>query len=216
MKFITNLIIYGICLQLAVGSYPIQSQQAFAQEYNKQEVESAGRSPASEKLNMSAQEVADNSTNYVKNFTEQCLDKNGEIRENVAFVHDREIGESEPRMYNCAAAAEVIQKVIIPGMNDVVEESNNSNKDPNCPDCGVGSKADTSSVVPQQENACSLKAQNDFAKEKCSFDCNILATVGMQDKSCPKTSGVSGSCFKELGKELPKPFGKSLPSYPSW
>lgn len=213
MKFISNLIVYGICLQLAVGSYPIQAQNAYAQEYNQQERESSGRSPASEKLNMSAQEVAENSQNYVKNFTEQCLDQKGNIRENVAFVHDREIGESEPRMYNCAAAAEVIQKVLIPGMNDVVEESNNLNKDPNCPDCGVGGKVDLGKEVVQQE-ACPLKTQNELAKEKCSFECNILATVGMQDKSCPKSSGVSGSCFKELGKGIAKAIWEILTFLP--
>ena len=210
MKTLSKILAYTICLQLTVGSYPILNQQAYAQDdkvVDVSEDENSGpsRGPASQNLNMSATEVADNSRNYIQNFTEQCVDQKGEIKENVAFVHDKEIGSEEPRMYNCAAAAEVIQKVIVPGMNDVVEEAKNTKANPNCPTCGI-SNQDLGGVNGGSEGAasCSAAEQKKFAKEECSFGCNILATVSMQDASCPKSSGVTGKCFLEIGKGIAK------------
>ena len=208
MKSLSKLLAFAICLQLTVGIYPVQNHMAYAQDDRSISTNEtkANRGPASDNLNMSAEEANDNSRNYIKLFNEQCVGENGDIKGNVAFMHDKEIGSSEePRMYNCAAAAEVIQKIIIPGMKDLSEEAKNSKVNPNCPTCGIPNQ-DEDSVKNGQQTAgsCSAEEQKKFAKQDCSFGCNILSTIGSQDKNCPKSSGVSGKCFLEIGKGIAK------------
>lgn len=209
MKSMTNFIVTIICLQLTVGTYSIQNQMAYAQD--DRSVSEPSRGPASENLSMSPEEVNDNAKNYIEQFQGQCVDGNGAIKENVAFMHDREIGGEEPRMYNCAAAAEVIQKIILPGMNDIQEEVENSQVDPNCPTCGIPNQ-DVSGDAVAEGAACSLAEQKKFAKtaDKCDAWCGLasVATLGLATGSnCDasyKSAGVAASCLVDLAKGVIK------------
>ena len=207
MKTLTKIIVYTICLQLSVGTYPIQRQLAYAQD-------NASRDPASDNLNMSAEEVVDHSKNYIHHFSEQCVGPNGEIKANVAFMHDKEIGGEEPRMYNCDAAAEVIQKIIIPGMNDVFDAAKYSKIDPNCPTCGIpNQEANLQESEPTQEGAsCSIADQKKYAKTAASCDawCGVSSVLSLGQnvsKSCDssyKNASVSGKCLLDIAKGVAK------------
>jgi hypothetical protein len=209
MKTISKLIAYVICLQLTVGTYPIQNQLAYA--WDDRTDSEPNRGPASENLSMSPEEVNDNAKNYIEQFQGQCIEANGGIKENVAFIHDQEIGGEEPRMYNCAAAAEVIQKVIAPGMNDIQEEVENSQVDPNCPTCGIPNQSVGGNSIPEGAE-CSLAEQQKYAKtaDKCDAWCGLssVLTLGLAtSSSCDssyKSAGVAASCLVDLAKGVVK------------
>ncbi len=208
MNSLSKLLAFAICLQLTVGIYPVQNHMAYAQDDRSISTNEskANRGPASDNLNMDANEANDHSKNYIKLFNDQCVGSNGKIKGSTAFMHDKEIGSSEePRMYNCSEAATIIQKIIIPGMNDISEEVKHSKINPNCPTCGIPNQ-DEDSVKNGQlvSGSCSAEEQKKFAKQDCSFGCNILYTIGSQDKSCPKSSGISGKCALEISKGVLK------------
>ena len=163
---------------------------------------------------MSADEAVDNSKNYIQHFQGQCVNADGEINETRAFMHDKEIGGEEPRMYNCGAAAEVIQKIIMPGMNDIVAEAKNAKVDPNCPTCGIPNQdANLPSNDGKQDNAsCSVADQKKFAKtaDHCDAACALSSVfslgqgVSNRCDASYKNAEVSGKCLLDLSKGIAK------------
>jgi len=231
MKTLSKFIAYVICLQLTVGSYPIQNHMAYAEETvvtpteNNSDWDQSGgnRGPASEDLSISADEWFANFRNQLDIFDKYCVGKKG-IASDVAVMDANEIGGSG-KITNCDALAEALQKEL-PVAEDIYQEKLHAKGGHDCADCNINAQATGLSVQQvedrkaENENTCkkpnpvaTLEQQATFAKEDCSMGCQVTnavaATVSvgvvgglLKVPGCPADARVSGQCVAGLAKGI--------------
>ena len=159
-------------------------------------------SVASSDLSLDANEFAANVRNEIAVFEKNCLNKDGKIATKKSFMYGSSIK-------SCSAQAELINKKLIPGMDEIIEQAGLTKENQNCSDCS-NSKVSYHQTETDLGSApaCSLEKQKILAKQQCSTGCEVLAATGLgflgtSFGNC-KSAGLktAASCIFGLGKGI--------------